>query len=189
MAAGLRALNHQCISTGVDRESSFLRTGDRDDRQHTATAQPGQHRGLGAAEGERHRLRGDVGYNVEFLLPAIIVGVRISRLDAIVPRQWHQQFPVAAKLIGTGHTGLRHKEIDADRPAGQGAGGGDGFSDALRREVSGSQEAQSAGVRHRGGQSRSAGATGHRRSHNGSGQVIEAKRQRLTCDRPESARQ
>ena len=93
---------------------------------------------------------------------------------------------VPVKFLGTGQTGLRHKEIYTDRPACQGAGGRDHLGDMPRSHISGRQESQPTGVRHSGDQCRGAGPAGHRCSHDGSDQVIEVKCQRISPRSPEA---
>ncbi len=184
---GVGALDDQAVRAGGKCHAGLVSRRHRDEEQHPQCAEPPHDiRGRGT-EGERHHLGPQVGHHLEFLLPAVVVAeLGVTDLDPVVLGQLIERLRVVIQREDVSDTGLRHKQVDADRAGGGGACGCDLVGEALRTHVAAGQEAKAACVRHRRRQRRRSGAACHRRSHDWHLEIPEPQYHRATLLSPEA---
>lgn len=177
--AGSRALDHQAVRARGNGHTGLVdrRHGDRD--QQSQRAQPLHDIRRRRAEGERHHLRTDIGYHLEFAHPVVVVTIDgLAHLGVVVLGDLFELVRVILQLRPVGDAGLGHKQIGSDRTGSGGARSGDIVGEPVRAQIAAGDETKPASVGHRRGQRRGARAAGHRGADDRHRDVPEAQHHR-----------
>lgn len=177
--AGSRALDHQAVRARGNGHTGLVdrRHGDRD--QQSQRAQPLHDIRRRRAEGERHRLRTNIGYHLEFAHPVVVVTIDgLAHLGVVVLGDLFELVRVILQLRPVGDAGLGHKQIGSDRTGSGGARSGDIVGEPVRAQIAAGDETKPASVGHRRGQRRGARAAGHRGADDRHRDVPEAQHHR-----------
>lgn len=177
--AGSRALDHQAVRARGNGHTGLVdrRHGDRD--QQSQRAQPLHDIRRRRAEGERHHLRTNIGYHLEFAHPVVVVTIDgLAHLGVVVLGDLFELVRVILQLRPVGDAGLGHKQIGSDRTGSGGARSGDIVGEPVRAQIAAGDETKPASVGHRRGQRRGARAAGHRGADDRHRDVPEAQHHR-----------
>lgn len=177
--AGSRALDHQAVRARGNGHTGLVdrRHGDRD--QQSQRAQPLHDIRRRRAEGERHHLRTNIGYHLEFAHPVVVVTIDgLAHLGVVVLGDLFGLVRVILQLRPVGDAGLGHKQIGSDRTGSGGARSGDIVGEPVRAQIAAGDETKPASVGHRRGQRRGARAAGHRGADDRHRDVPEAQHHR-----------
>ena len=184
MPAGLDALEHERVRTGLLGDPGFRDVGHGHPDLRARLVQRGDHLCRRAAEGERDHRHSLAPEHDELGLPLVVVVSRLAELDAVPGGLLAQALEVVRQrpLV---HLGVaRHEQVDAERCGRKLTHSADVGGHCVRGAVSGGDEAEPARGTHGSGELRGGRPPGQGCQHDRVAKLLE-DHLRLTLTRIE----